>query len=347
MAEKEGKEPDAMKDLLWFVCMIIGLGIAWAVTGGYQRTVQKLLNPVTTSGNSVVPDVSTTGGFFGQPAIINFHDQNQIISQGSSASSGVNGSAGQANRSTTPNYSDIYSPERISAPIAIANRSPFFNQVVLQTGSISSNPNQEYLVLTTSHNIPYAINITGWTLHSVPTGATATIGKGEQLPFSNFISAADESPIYLEPGEQALVTTGVSPIGGSFEENECTGYFNQFNSFYPSIDYSCPALSSEILPQPPNALDDACLDYIQGFSRCIAPDPTKLPATLSYQCQQFISNHESYGECVQYHKPDANFYSNVWRIYLANSASLWKTEREEIELLDSNGKIVDVIGYNY
>ena len=72
------------------------------------------------------------------------------------------------------------------------------------------------------------------------------------------------------------------------------------------------------------------------------------PVNVSYEdnaCSNFLSNQEQYAKCFAVHSNDSSFLSGTWRIYLNRSVRLWQNQRETIELLDQNGKVVDSFSY--
>jgi hypothetical protein len=63
------------------------------------------------------------------------------------------------------------------------------------------------------------------------------------------------------------------------------------------------------------------------------------------ECTDFIYKKVNYPACIDTHKNDKDFYQNEWRIFLKRSETLWKNSREDIVLLDEEGKIVDEYKY--
>jgi hypothetical protein len=211
------------------------------------------------------------------------------------------------------------------------------------SGAGVSDPKNEYLDFSVAQNAGVPIDITGWTLSSDATGNAAIVPKGTELPTSGVVSAAQD--IVLTPGMQAIFISSQSPIGASFRENKCIGYFSTFQTFSPSLPQNCPMPSDELatLYGTGYIRDDLCIEYVKNLSRCqIAITP---PAGASSACQTFLVKYMNYNGCVDAHKNDVDFWGNTWHVYLGRSSSMWRTRNELVKLLDKEGKTVDAFGY--
>ncbi len=249
-------------------------------------------------------------------------------------------------------YSELSSAEaqldleffRIDVP-----SSPLRGEIWISSIRRATKPDQEYVTISTGKDLPASTNITGMTLKSVVSGQVVQIGKGVGLPISNDSNTPTE--IFINPNQKIIVATGASPLGYSFRLNLCIGYFEQYQNFTPSLPQSCPYLKGEPWPAPPNQLQDACLDYVERFPRCtiITALPKATADALNdeqeYRCLMFIQNNTGYQNCVSKHIQGANFHGSDWRIYLNRTASLWKSKREIIWLLDQDGKFVSQYSY--
>jgi hypothetical protein len=215
--------------------------------------------------------------------------------------------------------------------------------ITLQNGSAATqDPNKQYVEIVASNDNTEPVNITGWTLVSGATGASDVIKQGAYLPYAGQINNLND--IALVPGAKAVVTTGRAPSGSSFRLNTCTGYFEQFQDFAPSLPLTCPYPKNENLPTGVNGLDDACLDYIDTLQRCTI-NVSGLPLTLNSTCQNYINQKITYSTCVDTHKNEPDFYKKEWRIFLGRDTPLWKEKRETIKLLDSSGATVSSFSY--
>ncbi|MEI6345617.1 MAG: hypothetical protein WCO79_00025 [bacterium] len=326
-------EHDAVKDFMQFIGIILLLGVIWFFNGGKERAFQERTNvTVTDSAGNVIQNGGQRGG--------------------NSATNGNGGTAGNTidNRSGTVTVaSNPYSADEQYKDIE--NKSRLFKVLRINrpSGAANEDTKQEYITIDYQKNGTFAstesVNITSWMLRSTKSGRQASISKAVLLP-SSYASTAvkGEDEIILRPGNKAIVATGRSPIGNSFLINKCMGYLNQFQTFNPYIGEYCPALRDEKMPAAPNALNDACLDYINRWPTC-GNQIRSLPEYLSHECQVWIVDHATYNSCVSLHQPDADFFSNEWRVFLNRTEPLWKTQREIIQLLDTSGKVVDQVSY--
>lgn len=211
------------------------------------------------------------------------------------------------------------------------------------SGAGSQDPGNEHVQITVAQNARTPVDISGWTLESGATGAASVIPKGTEVPLSGVINATQD--IVLTPGQRALIISGQSPIGASFRENKCIGYFSDFQRFSPSLPQNCPAPSSELVSfYGPNYIRDAaCIEYVNGLPRCqVELSP---PVTVSGACQSFLVKYLNYNGCVAAHEHDADFMGATWRVYLGRTNSMWRTRYEVVKLLDAQGKIVDAFSY--
>ncbi|MHB8661046.1 MAG: hypothetical protein ACYC75_03925 [Minisyncoccota bacterium] len=211
------------------------------------------------------------------------------------------------------------------------------------SGAGSQDPNNEYIEIDVAQDASMPIDLTGWTLESDATGDAVVIPKGTEVPTSGIVNEAQD--IVLVPGERALVISGQSPIGASFRENKCIGYFSTFQNFSPPLPQDCPVPSDELSAFYGTGYirDAACIDYVNSLSRCqVALTP---PPGASSACQSFLIKYLNYNGCVDAHRSDADFEGDTWRLYLGRTNSMWRTKNELVKLLDINGKTVDAFSY--
>ncbi|MCX6731523.1 MAG: hypothetical protein NTX55_00860 [Candidatus Parcubacteria bacterium] len=225
------------------------------------------------------------------------------------------------------------------APTASSTESAYKYNVGLRAGygARESNPQEQFVEITASSQNNKPIKITDWSLTG-KSGLDIKIGSGAYLPYSAQVNP--QQAIFLNPGEKAVIITGESPIGTSFRLNKCTGYFAQFQNFYPDLPKDCPRPKDE---NPLLNLNDQCLDYLDRLPACQMQ--ISITPGLSYACQTYINDKINYKTCVEIHKNDSDFYQPEWRVYLGRRETLWKKERETIILKDENKKIIDWVSY--
>lgn len=255
------------------------------------------------------------------------------MTSGPFVTSPTSGSYSQGEKSVSGGSS---SPE--NPPILLSQNSPYKGRVSLRTWNArETNPQKEYLEIDADYKAE-SIPISGWTLEG-REGFEVVIGNGASFVFSAQVNS--QGPIILKAGEKAIITTGRSPIGTNFRLNICTGYFNQFQKFYPSLSEECPRISEEEVPLN---FPDACVDYVKRLARCRMPI-SSVPLDAGNECANFIAEKANYNGCVAAHKNDENFYKKEWRVYLGRDKELWGNQRDTIILRDQDGKLVAQVSY--
>lgn len=224
--------------------------------------------------------------------------------------------------------------------------SPYRGKVIMNhyiAGAGSADPKNEYIELRVAQDAGIPVDISEWTLVSDASGSSIRIPKGTEVPTSGVVNATQD--IILAPGTRAIVISGRSPIGASFRENKCIGYFSTFQSFSPPLPQNCPTPQGELsrFYGPDYIRDAACIDYVDKLSRCqVVLSP---PVNVTGACQSFMVNYLNYNGCREAHSNDADFKGDTWRIYLGRTTPMWRTKNEIVKLLDVNGRTVDAFSY--
>ena len=315
-----------MHDAWFFIGIFVFIFLIWIATGGP-------LHPIAFTGPSLaLPGQLGGGTYLSLPRSPYGLGTTNVVLPGSSNGGSVSGGSGT---SVTSSLSGV----------SFGETSPYYGIVSMNhyvSGAGSTNPDDEYITISVSQNAGVPVDLTGWTLESEASGNAAVIPAGTQVPTSGVINAVQD--IVLTPGEQAIAISGQSPIGASFEENKCIGYFSSFQNFSPPLPQNCPTPSDELAAQYPDYIRDAvCIDYVDTLSRCqVALSP---PADVSGTCQTFLTQYLNYNGCVTAHQHDADFNGDTWRIYLGMTTPLWRTKDDVIKLLDISGKTVDAFSY--
>lgn len=231
-----------------------------------------------------------------------------------------------------------------------SKRSPYYGKIRMSSisGIRSTNPNQQYLTLSTNIQKTQTVKITGWYMKSEVTGYYAVIGKAALLPYPS--QSGTESNVILQQGDRVYLTKGFSPIGISFRTNKCTGYFEQDRTFYPGLSFNCPLPRDEKLPVFSSDYDrnDECHLIIERLPACSTVDSEfirALPDTVPPSCINYLRNQINYNTCVALHYSDVNFPGNVYRLYFNKFGPLWRPLHDKIDLIDENGLIVDSVSY--
>lgn len=336
MADDEGGggvRSDIRSGVVFIFLILLFLIAVWFLTGGPARSGGArslfLSGPFGTSTFIGVPSVNTDVGGGGG-------GQYQTSTNGGENNNGETGPTG-----ITP---DLTLAQSASLGLQSLPTSPYAGKVRLSAGggTYTSSYKEEYVVLRANPNNLQKITISGWKLQSAINKKTAIIYQGVEVYQPAFTQVA--TAIVLNAGDTAVISTGRSPIGVSFKENMCTGYLSQYQEFYPRLREDCPYPLDEALNyvsggQP--ITDTECLRYLQGMPQChLTINP---PALLPDSCRSLINNTLTYSGCVARHLSEVDFKRKEWRIFLGYTEKLWRTNREVLTLLDSEGKLVDSI----
>lgn len=322
------------------IVVLLGLLILWVIQGGPAaaiRTAKTFLNPL-----------SLIGGGEGSGATLRLPWQPAETTRGPDMSEYLGSSAGQDTQdegqpavmnvgpSTAGGTADIS---------AFGTPSPYINTIHLQRGNAEeSDPSQEYLELDASALLSSPVVVSGWSLQSTLTGARVFIPEAAPVFVMGVVNSV--VPITLGGNDSVFLTTGTSPFGVSFRENACSGYLLELRQFTPDLVPQCPS-PRDLIPQTPSSLStygSACFTYIDSVPRCHFPG-TALPADLSPACRSAIVNTFSYNGCVDAYRAQGSFALPTWRAYLNHTTELWNNQHDIIRLLDTQGRVVDVLQY--
>lgn len=317
-----------MHDAWFFVGIFVFIFLIWIATGGP-------LHPIAFTGPRLAEPGALGGGTYLQlPKAPYGIGGNEISLPGSSNGGG-----------SVSNNSETALPTFVGGSV-FGIPSPYRGLVTMShyvSSAGSADSKNEYIEISVAQDARIPVDLTGWRLVSDASGTSASIPKGTEVPTSGVVNATED--IVLSPGTRAIIVSGRSPIGASFRENKCIGYFSTFQSFYPSLPQNCPVPSDELAAQyGANYIRDPnCIEAVNKLSRCqVALTP---PAGLSGTCQSLIVKYLNYNGCVDAHRADADFEGTTWRIYLGRSTSMWRTKNELVKLLDINSKTVDAFSY--
>lgn len=312
---------DARNDLLLVLFILFVLGIMWAASGGPERasSLRPFIKPLPPIGSGEIygtaKDIEIRASaerrgffFFISPKI------------------------------------RISSETKLPQDEEISDQGNIISFEKRTSGAKQTDPSREHVIIRADKSNAQPILITGWKLISASTGRQVEIGKGVKLFFAGDINK--EQPLFLRPGERAVITSGRSPIGVSFLTNKCTGYFEQFQNFQPSLPRICPTPEQELELVNPDLrfFGDDCLDFIERIPRCTLVLKS-LPPNFPVECREFIIDELNYAQCVVYHKDDFDFFAAEWRVFLDHDQELWKKKREIIKLVDSEGNLIDTLSY--
>lgn len=313
------------------VCALLVFGVIWIMSGGLSRAIQY----ASTISNPLELFVGTASGtpfrLPGQPDLENF-GSGMDLSAGSDLENAIY-DTDLGGATDTPSID----------PQSYGNPSTAVGSVTLAYGGGGTGSTaDEYLIISTATSNTGPVSLAGWSLQSAYTGVRHTLPQAAPTFIQGVVNAVQ--PANLNPGDSAIVSSGISPVGVSFRENSCAGYLSQFQGFNPPLQARCIS-ASEAIPDSPEmraTYGDSCLDYLMTLPSCTFP--RTLPSDLSPACASAITNALSYNSCVRTHRNDRSFTGTQWRLYLAAPRPLWR-EHDVVRLLDPSGRIVDVLSY--
>jgi len=223
--------------------------------------------------------------------------------------------------------------EKFGAPSSLRG------QVRLSIGSARERDvRAEYLEISVREDVSLA----GWSVQSVLSGVRVFLPPAvSPLPSQG----GNARVVVLEAGERAIISSGPSPLGVSFQENACTGYLGEGRTFTPSLEQSCPS-ATELAPLTIDTLQyygSQCIDYARTLPSCTTP--SSLPSSLTPGCRAYIAETFSYAGCVRKLGGFPSFDSPMWRLYLNSSVQFWDDAHDVIRLLDARGLTVDAVSY--
>ncbi|MEK7531296.1 MAG: hypothetical protein AAB573_05530 [Patescibacteria group bacterium] len=313
---------NAVRDLILFILFLIMLGVVWVYSGGAERSIARggaLLEPPAPLGGGRAYDVPSVAL---RPRTAPDDDDDTNPS-----------GWGPSVVTTFTNFLGTFSEES----------SPYAKYVTLERGRADSDLAGEYVIIRVSKSAPSKVTVSDWRIESTQQNIGVSLGSGTELPSANQVNI--EGPITVNPGAVLYVSTRRSEVGVSFRTNICTGYFEQFQNFTPSLKLECPRADDEAERLINVAgLPDMCRDEIDKLGRCIY-HINALPGAIGALCQDFLLTKMTYVGCVNQHRNDPGFYKDEWRLYLRRDQQLWKSKYERIRLVDENKKVIDVVSY--
>lgn len=304
-------------DGIFFLGVFLFFFILWLGTGGPTR-------PISFAGPYITPitDVDTVQEGYGDANDWNWNNGGNVWTD---VMGGVLGGS----------ISGVNNPSPLQGAVSVSG-----------TGNVySEDPDEEYITIRATGSA--SVDITGWRVESGASRRGARIPEGAALPRSGRVN--DTGRIVLSPGDTAYIITGEAPNGVSFKENKCTGYLENNQNFVPTLQKRCPSASQEFsLHYTGNQLrDDRCYYRMQQTPTCETPSDRN----VSDACIRLIDEYLTYNSCVEKHRSDENFIGDTWYIYLeyensrGKSDELWKSSRDAIKLIDSEGRTVDFYTY--
>lgn len=210
--------------------------------------------------------------------------------------------------------------------------STYYGKIKLSSVSGKSvNPIDERIVIT-NNTRDESVNITGWKIINIQNH-TIKIPRVYNLPG---LPTSELTDLVLPPGGRVTITIGKQERRMNFQENMCTGYFNQTSKFIPGVSGSCPRPDITQLYE----FSDKCLQTIGKVGSCRTPD-VSLFFGIDNKCVDFMVQNFSYIGCVSNYRNNAKFFSNRWLVWMQMDKEIFRNTYDKIILEDNFGKLVD------
>lgn len=310
----EGGGENLTGDFFFFVGIFLMFFLVWVATGGPSR-------PISFAGPFITPITAPGAGgqAYGNPS------QFQNISGAIDIGGWGVGFAGGGSSTRPENPSALY------GMVGFAYNT---------SGAQEEDEDEEYLTIQVSRSASEAISTAGWALVQKETGEGVRFPEGAELPYAGRVNVM--TPVRLAPGDTAIVVSGRSPIGISFKENMCVGYFEERQNFHPSLRQECPTPYEEY-DDYYDGSDAECEAYMRSIPYCSTDTDSDI--TVDNECEAFVEQYLTYNGCVALHEDEDDFYGTTWRIFLGANDELWGNKSETIMLLDAEGKTIDTLSY--
>lgn len=215
-----------------------------------------------------------------------------------------------------------------------AARSSYSGKITISSVSGTSETPEFESIIIENRDQAEKISITGFTAEN-SRGERFVVPKGYDLPG---FSAPAQDPIFLKPGERAIITVGRQEKYTDFRPNLCTGYLDELSKFSPSLSHQCPRPDTRRLTN----LSDRCLRIIDAASSCRRPS---FEGFVDSDCSAYLSDNLNYAGCVRNYRPRADFYSREWLVWMQRSSEFLRNVHDKVILRDPQGKIVDEYSY--
>lgn len=252
---------------------------------------------------------------------------------GPSSGGGNGASAGAPSLIQDPSTFD---PSEIPSGFTASELSPYFKEVTLSGVSYGGFGYYGTIVLNAyfANRATGTIDITGWQIKARDGGEY--IPQAIDLYDPSGLSAP--SDIRVGSGDTVYLYSSSAPF--NLRLNECVGYIAHVANFVPALPEECPYPDRSVA----QSFTGACEQYIDTLGSCASPDLSNpLVPRNDYACQDYLENNFNYSSCFKAHVGDPNFLSN--QVWVWMGSNVVNEYHDSVELLDRNGKLVDVYTY--
>jgi hypothetical protein len=314
------------KEFGWLWLALLGLGIVWYFSGGAQDpdAHRAYIKPPAPLDTGETYGKYYEGGDPNRPESLDLPEAPAVLV-----------------RNVESKIEDFFTESQKARDIhknSLLAKKIYFDGIA---GAKAEKVKDEFLRILASNEAKNPIIISGLTITGLGYGVNTIIPKAAQLPVLG--ATVTRGDVYLPPGGRALISSGRSPIGTSFQVNMCTGYLDQFQDYTPDLRKECPSPSTE-LKKAGLDKDQICAAFVEKLPRCRIYQGN-FPSTISATCKKFVTEKLTYNGCVASNKKYEEFYEKEWRIFLGQDEELWREKNEVVRLIDAKGGIIDAITY--
>lgn len=204
------------EDFAWFILALFGIAVIWFFNGGYNN--ESAHNGAYIKPLAPLDSGETYGNYYaGTPT-----SQKQTLNLPESPADVI--------RKTESVIQNFLSESKKAADIhatSVLSHSIYFDGIA---GAKSKNPNAEYIRIIASGLATGPIKISGLSLQGAYFDGNITLPR-----------AGGTTDIILNPGDRAIIATGLSPIGVSFKVNSCSSYLSLASTLVPALRKSAYA----------------------------------------------------------------------------------------------------------
>lgn len=310
----------------WFIWGLVGLGAIWFFTGGTE-------SPTAHEGQYLeAPEPLDSGRAYGK-----YYEGSDSQKQ---ETLNLPRAPGNLLRKTDIAVGSLLTEQQKIAEtpvVSLTAKKIFFKDFARAR---SDDPDEEYLRLEANARAKTTERLSGLVLRGVGFNISILIPKAARLPILG--EPTEKTDVFLPPGGEAVIASGRSPIGASFQVNKCSGYLDQFQDYTPKLEKRCPLATDELEAYGPYS-EKACAELVETIARCRIYQGAP-PQSLSGACVNFLAEKLNYNACVANHKTDTDFYAKEWRLFLNQPKELWRDDDEIIRLM-SGTDVMDAITY--
>ncbi|MEK7066139.1 MAG: peptidoglycan-binding protein [Patescibacteria group bacterium] len=238
---------------------------------------------------------------------------------------------------TTPTQNKVVTPVTPITPKPITTSATSTAKGVIKIASImraGAKPDGQFIVIRNNAG-KNPVDITGFTI-TTSQNNQFLIPKAHTIPGINSVARDN---IVLKPGESVKIIVGRQVTQINFQENICTGYFDEKVDYGGNLSHNCPKpdYTSRI-----SVLSDYCTEVFDKTPICKTVDVQK---TQQPACMQFSVDHFNYQGCLKDFKNKTGFLKGNWLVWMQRNATFFRQLHDIVILYDKEGKIVDQFTY--